>query len=198
MSGLGRSAQEKSAISYFAQRLKGLELGDSDAVANGTRVVDDILAALRPHGIDPFKSTQGNEYATRDQFTAPRLKAGLTIADIKNHWNRPLLVILGEDKVRELVNFIVINVADQQGKDLRAAANEYNKNYPRYGDPAKWDPTDKVNTGLRDIDADLYPEFATRVDTWRGKTSDSEVSQLVERHGTLNAAIRHLVSTNAL
>ena len=99
MSGLGRSAQEKAAISYFAQRLKGLELSDSDAVANATRVVDDILAALRPHGIDPFKSTQGNEYATRDQFTAPRLKAGLTIADIKNHWNRPLLVILGEDKV---------------------------------------------------------------------------------------------------
>ena len=100
--------------------------------------------------------------------------------------------------MRELVNFIVINVADQQGKDLRAAASDYNKNYPRYGDPAKWDSTDKVNTGLRDIDADLYPEFATRVDTWRGKTSDSEVSRLVERHGTLNAAIRHLVSTNAL
>lgn len=153
---------------------------------------------MRPRGIDPFKSTQGNEYVLREPFMALRTAAGLKPEDVKDYWNRPLLVILCENKMRELVNFIVVDTARQRGEDTGAAGNHYKRNFPRYGDPARWDPNEKFNAGLREEDADLYPEFATRVDAWRRKTPDTEVSRLVEQHGTLNAAIRNAVSSGEL
>ena len=161
-------------------------------------MVDEVLAELRPRGIDPFKTTQGNEYAVKESFAGPRLKAGVTVEDIKFHWNRPLLVGFGEMKMREMINFIIVNMARQQGKDTSAAAANYKKTFPRYGDPAKWDPQEKFNIGLCESDADLYPEFANRVDAWRRKISEERITELIAEHGTLNAVVRHQVSIGTL
>ena len=198
MFGFGRSAHEKAAINLFALQFQGLGLPVSEAAAQATRLIDEVLAEIRPRGIDPFKSTQGNEYAAREQFTAPRLNDGLTISDITAHWNRPLLVVLAEAKMREELTFIALHIAEQQGKDLIEAAWNYAKTTPRYGDPSKWDPTDTSNAGLRTVDAYIYPEFAGRIEAWRAKTPESDVNLLVEKHGTLNAVIRHLVATKSL
>ena len=118
-------------------------------MAKATTMVDEVLSEIRPRGIDPFKSTQGNEYITREQFTTPRLKAGLTIENIRSHWNRPLLVIFCEVKFRELMNFVIIHMADQLGRDLVAAGNHYKKAFPRYGDPTLWDPNEKFKNLTR-------------------------------------------------
>ncbi len=198
MFGFGRSANEKAVINLFALQLEAIGIPSREAVANATKLVDEVLSEIRPRGIDPFKSTQGNEYVTREQFVAPRLAAGLTIENIRSHWNRPLLVILCEIKMREMINFIVVDMARQQGKDLVAAGNQYKKTFPRYGDPAQWDPNEKFNLGLRGTDADIYPEFAGRVDTWQRKTPEADVSRLIEQYGTLNAVVRQLVSSGAL
>ncbi len=198
MFGFGRSAQEKAVINLFALQFAIFGISESEAVGNATKLVDEVLSDIRPRGIDPFKVTQGNELSKTQQFVAPRLAVGLTIEDIKAHWNRPMLVIFCEMKMREMVNFIVVDVARKQGKDLVAAGLYYKKTFLRYGDPTRWDPSEKFNEGLREVDADVYPEFATRIDAWRNRTSDAEVELLIAKHGTLNAVVRHLVSTSAL
>jgi hypothetical protein len=198
MFGFGRSSNEKAVINLFALQFESLDIPSSEAVRTATKLVDEVLADLRPHGIDPFKTTQGNEYAAKEAFLAPRLLAGLTTDDIRFHWNRPLLVPFGEMKMRQMFNFIVVDMARQQGKDTSVAALRYKKTFPRYGDPSRWDPKDEFNIGLCDADADLYPEFANRVDSWQRKTSQTEVEALVTAHGTLNAAIRHQVVIRAL
>ena len=167
-------------------------------MANATKVVDEVLRDIKPHGIDPFKSTQGDEYVSRESFIAPRLLAGLSADDIRSYWNRPLLVVLCEMKMRELINFVIVDIARQQGKDTSAASTTYKRTFPRYGDPSRWDPNEKFNADLKEVDADLYAEFANRVDTWRQKKSDAEVAQLIDSHGTLNAAIRNALSQGDL
>lgn len=198
MFGFGRSANEKAVINLFALQLEAIGIPSGEAVGNAAKLVDEVLSEIRPRGIDPFKSTQGNEYITREEFVKPRVAAGLTIENIRSHWNRPLLVILCEVKMREMINFIVIDMARQQGKDLVAAGHQYKKTFPRYGDPLQWDPTEKFNLGLQEADADIYPEFAGRVDAWQRKTSEADVSRLIEQYGTLNAVVRHLASSGVL
>ena len=194
----GRSSTERAAINSFVLQLEQIGLPTNTATKFATNLVDEVLDALRPRGVDPFKTTQGNEYALREDYTTPRLAAGLTIDDIRMHWNRPILIVLGEVKMREMFNFVMIDVARQQGKDLIEAGNNYKRTFPRYGNPANWDPTDKFNIGLEEKDADIYPEFATRVDAWNRRTQESEKLELIERHGTLNAVIRSLVKTGKL
>lgn len=198
MFGFGRSANEKAVINLFALQLEAVGLPSREAVDSATKLVDDVLTEIRPRGIDPFKSTQGNDYVAREQFVAPRLAAGLTTENIQSHWNRPLLVVLCEVKMREMVNFIMIHMAEQQGKDLVEAGDHYKKTFPRYGDPAQWNPNEKFNVGLRESDADIYPEFAGRVDAWQRRTGDTEVTRLIKEHGTLNAAIRQQVASGSL
>ena len=136
MFGFGRRSNEKAVINQFALQFEAIGLDSSAALQNATKLVDEVLEETRPRGIDPFKSTQGNEYAERETFVSPRIAAGLTVADIKNHWNRPLLIVLCEMKMRELINFIVVDTARQQGRDTGAASLQYKQKFPRYGDPS--------------------------------------------------------------
>ena len=190
MFGFGRSANEKAVINLFALQLEAIGLPSRESVQNATKLVDEVLADMRPRGVDPYKSTQGNEYLEREAFMAPHIAAGLKPDDVRTYWNRPLVVVLAEMKMRELINFIVVDAARQRGTDPSAAAAEYKRTFPRYGDPARWDPGEKFNVGLSEADADIYPEFAGRVNAWRNRAGEAEVSRLILKHGTLNAVIR--------
>lgn len=198
MFGFGRPSRETAVINSCAIPLEAIGLSSAEAVAAATKLVDEVLGEFRPRGIDPFKSTQGTEYTSVERFTAPRLAAGLTLGDIKAHWNRPLLLVFAEVKMRELINFVVVDMARQQGKDTSIVALTYKKTFPRYGDPARWDPDEKFNVGLTFEDRDIYPELVARVDAWRRKISDSDVHALIEGHGTLNAVIRAQMAAGAL
>lgn len=194
MFGFGRPAREKALITAVTVQLQGAGIDLGSAKAAATNMVDEVLAALNSRGIDPFNETQGDNYAADALYTAPRLAAGLTRDDIRSHWNRPLLLIGVEEKMRELVNFVVVDMARQQGGDLKAASARFKMTTARYGDPAKWDPTDRYNDGLKPEDADLYVEFARRIDAWRGRNSEQQMEQFIERHGTLNAAARAMIA----
>lgn len=198
MFGFGRSANEKVVIKLFTSQLEAIGISANEAIPAVTKIVDEVLGDIRARGIQPFKSTQGSEYIAQNAFMEPRIAAGLKNEDVRTHWNRPLLVVLCENKMRELINFIVVDIAHQQGKDVAQASDHYKKFFPRYGDPVIWDPSEKFNAGLRQVDADLYPEFATRVDAWRRRTGEVVVARLIEQHGTLNAAVRAAVLSRAL
>ena len=190
MFGFGKSAHEKAAINAFALQIEHIGLPEPEAIEAATKLIGEVVSELRSSGIDPFKVTQGSEQILKSQFVSPRLAAGLTVDDIRGHWNRPLIIVFGEAKLRELFNFLVVHIADQQRKDLVAAGNHYKQTFPRYGDPRKWDPTETFNIGLSEKDADLFPEFAARVDAWQRKVGDEYVTQSIAQHGTLNAALR--------
>lgn len=198
MFGFGRSKNEKAVISLVTAQFESLGIPREDATESATKMVDQVLADLRPSGVDPYKTTQGDEYVLQKPFVSPRLSAGLKVEDIRFHWNRPLVVVFCEMKMREMFNFMVVDMARQQGQDESAASSRYKKTFPRYGDPSKWDPNEKFNAGLREIDADLYPEFSGRLDSWQKRTSALEVTRLIELHGTLNAVARHLIASGAL
>jgi len=193
-----KSANETAAINAIALQFEQIGLVGSEGMDLATNIVGEVLDAIRPRGIDPFKTTQGDEYVTKEQYVAPRLAVGLKLNDIRIFWNRPLLIILAEAKMREMFNFLVVHIADQQGEDIAEAGNAYKRNFPRYGIPAQWNPNDKYNQGLREIDADIFPEFASRINLWQSRTSVVDTERLVKAHGTLNALVRHLVSVGEL
>ena len=198
MFGLGRSAGEKAVINSFALQLQGIGLPERAAIDSATKLIDEVIAELRPNGVDLFKTTQGDEQVMKQAFITPRLEAGLVIDDIRRHWDRPLLIVFGEVKLRELVNFVIVDIARQQGTDIVAAGNHYKRTFPRYGDPRKWDPTEKFNQGLNEDDADLFPEFAGRVDSWQRKVGESYVAEAIQRYGSLNAAVRAEIAAGRL
>lgn len=198
MFGFGRPAREKAVINQISAQLQAVGIAPDAAKTAATNSVDEVLAAFKERGIDPFRENQGDLYAADNEFAGPRLAAGLTIEDIRYHWNRPLLYVGVEEKVRQLVNFIAVDVVRQQGGDVKAASDRFKKTSIRYGDPTNFNLNDKYNEGLRAEDADLYVEFARRVDAWRGRQSDAQVAQFIERNGTLNAAVRAMVRNKVI
>ena len=198
MFGFGRPAREKALIASITLQLRGAGIEEGPAKAAATNLVDEVLTTCKSQGVDPFCETQGDRYATDPAYTAPRLAAGLTIEDIRSHWNRPLLLIGVEEKMRMLVNFLILDVTRQQGGDVRAASDRFKKTSARYGDPAKFDPADRYNEGLRPEDADIYVEFARRVDAWRGRNSEAQMGQVIQQFGSLNAAVRAMVANKLL
>jgi hypothetical protein len=200
MLGFGRSANEKAVINLFEPTFLAFGLPPAQAKQNATAIFDEVKKDMlsRSPGLDLYKTTQGTIHARDQNYMAPRLEAGLTGRDVEHFWNRPIVVVMCEIKMREMINFMAIDVAREQGQDLDAAAQRYKRTTPRYGDPTKWDPSTPFNKGLRECDADIYLEFATRVEAWRSKTFDNEVDRLVTEHGTFNAMVRHLVCKGLL
>ncbi|WP_137920615.1 hypothetical protein [Hydrogenophaga sp. 2FB] len=196
--GVMITSQEQRLIASFTLTFMELGLKESDALEASSRIVTEVLAELKGLGVDPFKQTRGDELAANPEFTAPRLAEGLTAEDIRHHWNRPLVVVLSENKMREMLNFVYVDIARLQGRDTSVAAAEYRRTFPRYGDPRQWNPAENFNVGLRPEDADIFLEFANRVDSWRRRIGDVGAKKAVEEFGTLNAAIRSMASKGLL
>src|SRR5437879_12664648 len=73
MFGFGRSAQEKAVINLFALQLESLGIPSAEAVGNAAKVVDEVLADIRPRGMEPLKATTGTALAKAEQVVGPRL-----------------------------------------------------------------------------------------------------------------------------
>lgn len=179
-----------------------LEFGYSPAEAKekATALFDGVKKEMlsRSPGFDLYDATHGPIHARNQSHMAPRLEAGLTCHDVEYYWNQPVVVVLCEMKMIEMVNFIAIDTARQLGQDLGECAQRYRRVTPRYGDPMKWDPSAYFNKDFRECDADIYCEFVSRVRAWQSKTPGHEVACLVIEYGTFNAMVRHLVSDELL
>lgn len=198
VSSQNRSSNEKAVVHLLSQTFVALGLSFDEATQNAAALFNEVKGDLltRSPGIDIFNASQGTTFSRDESYMAPRLKAGLSRSDVESFWNRPIVLVMCEMKMREMMAFIAIDAARQQDRDMDAAAREYVRNSPRYGNPDGWSPSN--DSGLRECDADIYLEFATRVEAWRAKTPDNTVSELIAQHGTFNAAVRHLVSESRL
>ena len=203
MSESGTAAIERTtmgnAIFLFARQFEAMGMKPPDAATAASQMVNEAAGELRAQGTDFCKANRGDELAGDPQYVAPRLAAGLTAGDIRAYWNRPLLVIAGEQKMRELLRYFVVRTAAPPGKvappaAVEAALRRYDRDNPRYGEPATRDADAEQNGGLRHADADLYLEFTTRVNAWAVRVPDAVKGTLIGQHGTFNAVIRHLVA----
>ena len=200
MFGFGRSANELAVIKLFEPTF--IAIGNTPDVAkkSATDIFDytkkEMLSRAPSQNI--YRTNQGSIYSKDISYMQPRLEAGLSHQDIESFWNRPVIVILCEMKIREMLNFMSIDVARQQGHDIKAIELDYKTNTPIYGNPQKQDSTKSSVDILRPQDADLYIEFANRIEALRSKMSDSDIESLISQHGTFNAMVRHLVSNRLM
>ncbi|MBI3373530.1 MAG: hypothetical protein HY017_17530 [Betaproteobacteria bacterium] len=153
---------------------------------------------IASYGDNIYSESYGDRIVTNQVVLAKRLAAGLTTDDVRNYWNKPVLLTLLHTKVRDFSEFCFIDVARQSGKDIVAVARDQRKRYPKYGDPEAWNPTLPANQGFTAEDADIYPEFILRVGQWQAQTAADEQAALLSQYTSFNAMIRALVNQGRL
>jgi hypothetical protein len=200
MFGFGRSSNEEAIIKMFEPTF--IAIGNTSDVAkkSATELFDYVKNEMLSHSPsqDIYRTNQGSTYAKDMHYMQPRLEAGLSHQDIESFWNRPIIVILCEMKIREMFSFMSLDVAIQQGRDIKTAELQYKIHTPIYGNPQKQDSIKLGEDIPRPQDADLFIEFANRIEALRSKMSDSNIENLISQHGTFNAMVRHLVSNRLM
>lgn len=196
MFGFGRSALEKGAIQLFSKEFLTMGFPEGQATAHATSLVDEVMKELKARKWNPLWSQRGDEVIGVEEFMAPRLRAGLTVEDVKTFWNRPLLVVYCDMKVTEKVIVRVAESAHAAGQDVKEAINQWARDTVRFGTPEPRDGTlEKAN---RPHDTMIYPEFSLRVHAWFRRTTAEQRDQQKAQHGTMNAAVRELIASGQI
>ena len=190
----GRSALEKDTITLIAKRFERLYPTKDEAWRNAASLVDDAIMTLRSGGLDPFNASLGDEYASDERYVAARIKAGLTAEEIRAYWNRPLMVIFCQERLRKLHKISHLSIADKQGIDLKSESDYIARTFPRYGVPEEWDPMEHASVGFSEVDAELYPEFDQRIDVFIQAAGEASFVRMMEQSSSLNAAFRALIA----
>jgi hypothetical protein len=195
MFGFGMSAKDKWILEQAEQMLAPLALlTGEDVKPLAKKLFDEVKAdAVQRYGENAYAETNGDRIIQNKAVLDKRLAAGLTVEDVRNYWNTPVLLSLMHLKVLELTDFIVIEMAEKSGKDIVEVAKERRRKEPRYGDPEKWDATKPANQGFSAEDADIYSEFQLRVRKWQAATSAEAQASCVSKFSSFNAMIRDLV-----
>jgi hypothetical protein len=194
MFGFGMSAIDKVILAKTEQMLAAIGLSGELLKNSARRLFDETKAETKArHGDKLYSETIGDDFAAHTQFMATRRAAGLNEDDVRKHWNRCLLLVFIELKVRDMASFLVIRNAELMGRDPAEAARQYRSTTAIYGDPIKWDASKPANRGLTSGDADLYVEFAPRIEAWFARTSESERDVLLRKYSSFNAMVRNLV-----
>ena len=199
MSGIRNPTNDQAMLAQTEKMLAAFAHAGVDVGPIARKIFDEAKAeALDRIGEDIYATTFGDRMIANDAFMAPRLAAGLTVEDVQDYWNRPLLLGLIEFKVREFMDFLAVDIAQQQGESLVEAARERRMSGPIYGVPSKWDPNLPTNKGLTTEDADLYPEFAARVGRWQERFTPEDQMALAANYSSFNAMVRSLVRQGAV
>lgn len=163
------------------------------------QIFDELKAdGLKRYGDNIYSESYGDRMVANQPALAKRMATGLTIDDVRNYWNQPVLLGLLQAKVLEVGDFLVIDVARRSGKDIVAVARDRRKREPRYGNPEAWNPSLPANQGFTTDDADIYPEFVVRVGQWQAKVSAEEQATVLAKYTSSNAMVRALIRQGQL
>jgi hypothetical protein len=200
MFGLGMSAKDKWILEQTAQMVAALAAGTGEpSKALARRIFDETKAeAAARYGDNMYSESNGDRLVQNQAVLAKRTAAGLTVDDVRNYWNTPVLLALIQLKVLELTDFAIIHTAEKAGKGSVSVARERRKTEPRYGDPEKWSAAAPANQNFSMEDADIYPEFMMRVGRWQEKTPRTAQAALLSQHSSFNAMVRALVRQGEL
>ena len=132
MFGFGMSAIDKAILTKTEMMLAGIGLSGTQLKTTAKQLFDEVKNDMEGrHGDKTYSESTGDAFVQNPSFMENRRAAGLTEQDVKKYWNRCLLLVFIETKVRELINFIVIDTARQSGRDLVDAFTQYRKANPR-------------------------------------------------------------------
>lgn len=200
MFGLGMSPKDKWILQQTEQMLGPLAAASGEAVKPlAKKLFEEVKAdAVARYGDNAYSEINGDRIVQNKPVLEKRLAAGLTVDDVRGYWNMPVLLSLVRLKVLELTDFVIIDAAQNAGKDIVAVAKERRRREPRYGDPEKWEASRPANQGFGLEDADIYPEFNARVAKWQAATPEAEQSALLSKHTSFNAMVRALVQDRKL
>ena len=200
MFGFGMSAKDKWHLAQTEILLTPLAtMMETDVKPLARQLFDKVKAeAVKKHGNNIYSESLGDQVIANEPFLAKRLVAGLTKDDVRNHWNQPMLMQLLQVQVLEMTDFIALDVARAQGRDLQEVARDSRRTNPKWGDPDAWDANLPVNKCFTKDDADIFMELFLRVGRWREKTSPTEQNEMLSKYTSFNAMIRHLVRQGKL
>ena len=200
MFGSGMSAKDKWILQQTEQMLAALAVASGEPLKPLAKQIFDEVKndAVARYGDSMYSESNGDRLVQNQALLAKRTAAGLTVDDVRNYWNMPVLLSLVRLKVLELTDFVVTEVAEKSGKDIVSFARERRKKEPMYGDPEKWNAAAPANQGFSMEDADIYPEFLMRVGRWQEKNSAEAQAALLSGYSSFNAMVRALVRLGKL
>ena len=211
MFGFGMSEKDKWILGQVEILLAPIaNQMEQDVKPLAKQIFDTTKAELAANkGQDIYSETLGDKLiATQNEYIEKRLAAGLTIEDIKHHWNQPYLMGFLQNRILEMSEFMALNMAiiretgktmDKLTKDeISPIAIKHSRNMrltnPRWGDPEQWNRALPVNEGFTQEDADIYIEFTMRVGRWWEMFSDAEkaayTSLAPSKYSSFNALVR--------
>ncbi|HLY54962.1 MAG TPA: hypothetical protein VKS60_05360 [Stellaceae bacterium] len=195
MFGFGLSSMDKMILGQAEKMLSPYSAMGLDVRPTVKRLFNEAKEEIRKQRGEFYSTDFGDRLLRSDAAYIPRRAAGLTDKDIRGYWNRPILLVLLDEKIRNFIEFMTLAISKQQGKDLTLAAQETRRKSPVFGDPAGWNP---ASAGLSPDDANIYPEFLYRVADWMQRTPAHEIERQLAPHKTFNAMIRSLVRDGKL
>lgn len=200
MFGFGMSAKDKWHLAQTEIILTPLAIMmETDVKPLARQLFDKVKAeAVEKHGNNIYSESIGDSVIANEPFLSNRLAAGLTKDDVRNHWNQPLLMQRLQLEVIQTIDFIAIDVAHEQGKDLQEVVRNRRRTNPQWGDPDAWNLTLPVNECFTKDDADIFIEFYLRVGRWQEKTPQAEKNEMLSKYTSFNAMIRDLVRQGKL
>ncbi len=157
MFGFGMSPKDKWILEQTELMLASVALLTGDNMKPLARKIFEEMKAeaVAQYGENIYSESYGDRLVANESLLATRLSAGLTVDDVRNYWNMPVLLGQIQTKVLDLINFIIIDAARQSGKDIVSVGRDRRKREPRYGDPEAWNAALPANQGFTSEDADI-------------------------------------------
>ncbi|MGH7870219.1 MAG: hypothetical protein ACREP9_21900 [Candidatus Dormibacteraceae bacterium] len=119
MLDFGKSSKDQELLTLTEEMLGAYAALGMDVKSIARKLFDDAkVSATQRYGNGIYADDFGDRAIANATFMAPRLAAGLTADDVRAYWNRPMLVGFLELKVREFTDWVTLDMARQQGRDL--------------------------------------------------------------------------------
>jgi len=202
MFGFGMTPIDKAILVQTEQMLSVYSQLGMNVKNTARKIFDEVRKDLLGHGPDAvqrlYLEDLGHRFVENPSYLKPRERDSVTIEDIIEYWKPPALLVAISARIVTMQQFMELDAARQQGKDLTEFMRHYRRHSPIFGDPESWDATLPVNAVFTKDDADIYIELFSRVSEWRQKTPLTDQHSLMERHTSFNAMVRALIKQGAL
>lgn len=192
MFNFGLNKEEIEILNNFITTLKPMGFNSAEVNKIAKRIIRDAIKEAKKENFYGVMDL-GDKLIKNEKFLNKRLKAGLTVNDIKFYWNRNAIMPFVEKGYDNLIRFSVFkNLQEKENLSSDEAIRKLRKLYIYYGIP------DESHLNFQNEDADIYSEFSKRYEKWRNNTPFEKENELAKVYTTYNSMVRDLISRGKL